>query len=489
MASLDRTADSQPPLLAPSAEEAAPPAAEQDSDDDASVSDVEVANYRSLDKFKTFRKHARDVYQSLATNEILWPCKSVDVMPYYNEAGQGCLEQMVVTGTVTSGQEQNYVKFMLLALPVDHTVELAGCEYDEELRELGAFGMAPASCRFKTDMLMAHDGDVRKVRIMPQNPNVIATSSSTERVYIFDRASILRTAPPNQPVRPLMPPMTPKPDKSAPPEVHRDFKLKCLNNERQLQAQARWDAKTHPGQHKLALDCSDVVNAWALDFSRPSPGRILVGGEEGVAVWSLVELKKTDAGADIPPEYRTAAVKAVNDAKWSYHEAHLIAASTGSGSGAGVAILDTRSADEVAAKCDGAAFAAGGRVANSVDWSPHDGNAFVVGGGDGGVHFFDLRNVTAGPSRSVFPHKAGSDVTVSWCPHDPAYVATGSADSNAAIVHAPSGATLFHHTGHTDAVMDVCWSPHDAFAGQIITCDDNAICAWKPRNQFFVPPS
>eukprot|EP00672_Neobodo_designis_P001713 CAMPEP_0174876114 /NCGR_PEP_ID=MMETSP1114-20130205/79505_1 /TAXON_ID=312471 /ORGANISM="Neobodo designis, Strain CCAP 1951/1" /LENGTH=475 /DNA_ID=CAMNT_0016111469 /DNA_START=27 /DNA_END=1454 /DNA_ORIENTATION=+ len=451
-----------------------------DSDDDASVSDVDdVSGYRDTDKFKTFRKHARDVYQSIATNEIIWPSKSIDVMPYYREANQGCIEQTLVSGTITGGSEQNYVKFYSLVLPTDHTAELATCIYDEELRELGAFGMAPSAARFKVDMMMAHDGDVRKVRVMPHNPNVLATSSSTDIVYVFDRATILRTAPPNNPARPLLSLMPAKPDPSAPQEVHRDFKQKRLKHARELEQQAAWDARTHPGQHKLALD-SGIHNAWALDFSKVDAGRLLVGGEEGLAVWALAELKKSDAGKDVPVAFRESGVLSINDGKWSPHDASTIAVACGSGSGASFGLLDTRQQQNAAT----VAIPEAAGTANSVEFSPHDPYVLAVGGSNGGVHIFDIRQLSQA-QRHVYPHKAGSEVTVAWCPHDPAYIATSSSDTNACVVHVEKGATLFVHTGHADPVVDVCWSPHDPFAGQLISVDDNVICAWKPRNHFF----
>ena len=189
-------------------------------DDNASAQAALGVTYRDTDRFKTFRKHTRELYQTIATSETIWPTKSVQVMPYTRvaDAGEnkkGCVEQTVLCGTSTAGQEQNYVKMVSLVLPTDQTLELQSARYDEELNELGSNGMAPSSCRFKIEMLMAHDGDVKRARYMPHNPSVIATASSNDMCYIFDRSSVLRTAPPNTPARPLLPLLPPKPDHFA----------------------------------------------------------------------------------------------------------------------------------------------------------------------------------------------------------------------------------------------------------------------------------
>jgi WD40 repeat protein len=449
-----------------------------DSDDDAPASEDAASLYRDAPKFKTFRKHTRDLYQSIATNETLWPAKSVQFLPYYRELTPNCVEQTVLTGTCTVGQEQNYLKLLSLVQPANQAAVLAGETYDEELRELGACGMAPASCRFRVDLLIAHSGDVRKARCMPHNPNVFASSSSDEKVYIFDRSSILRTAPPNQPTRPLLPLLGPKPGHDAPSDRRKEYQNKKFKHDNTLDSQAQWDAKRHPAQHKLALD-ADITNAWALDWSPVTAGLLCAGGNEGVAVWALAEVRK-NAAADVQPLVKMSSVDAANDAKWALDSDNQILVATGNGNGGSATIVDLRSA------ASSLTVATQAGLVNSVDWSPHRAGLMAVGAADGVVRTYDVRQ-PAVPLLQIQAHAPGSEVSVVWCPHDANLVATAGGDGNSAVMRIdPTGArVLFVHTGHQDPVTDVTWSPHDAFAGQLLSVDDNAICAWKPRNKFW----
>jgi histone-binding protein RBBP4 len=461
-----------------------PPAAQQvvadDDDSDAeAMAGADIPMYRDNPKFKTFRKHARDLYQLLATYETVWPAKTVQVMPYVTRdtGSASSLEQTILTGTATAGQEQNYLKLVSLVQPTSSAAELAGCTYDEELRELGAFGMAPASCRFKIHVIMAHNGDVRKARYMPHNPNVIATASSDDTVYVFDRASILRTAPPNSPPRPLLTLLPPKPAHDAPAERKKEYHEKLLKQDQQTTQQETWDSKTHASQHKLRLDAG-VRNAWALDWSQEAAGHLAVAGNEGIAVWSLAEVRKTEAGS-VVPTHRVETVTYANDVKWSAAVSHTLLVGSGSeGAGGSLTCVDLRSPSAAMA------FDPGMGTINSVDWAPYRPGQFAAGGSDGTVRVFDVRN-TSTEVASIHAHQSGKEVTVSWCPHDADLVATGSQDTNAAVTNIATGQVLFVHTGHVGTVSDVFWAPHEAFAGQVVTVDDSAISAWKPRNRFW----
>ena len=204
-----------------------------------------------------------------------------------------------------------------------------------------------------------------------------------------------------------------------------------------------------------------------------------------------------------PARSAISAATAVNDLKWAPSDANVIAAGTGDlrrAVPAQVAVFDLRdSGAALQFAPDGV-----GSVVASVDWNPFAPHLLAVGGADGGVRAYDVRR-TARPVWAAFPHAAVSEVVVSWCPHDASLLATGASDGNSAVVRgrAPTdggqiasdvqggsdaacdeGDVLFVHTGHQDAVVDVAWSMEPKMAGQVLTCDDNAICAWKPRNRF-----
>ena len=88
----------------------------------------------------------------------------------------------LILGTHTS-DEQNHLVIAKLLMPTDEA-QFDASKYDNDRGEFGGFGAITG--KVDVQIKMNHEGEVNRARYMPQNPNLIATKSPSNDVFIFD---------------------------------------------------------------------------------------------------------------------------------------------------------------------------------------------------------------------------------------------------------------------------------------------------------------
>merc|ERR1711970_854015 len=91
----------------------------------------------------------------------------------------------MIIGTHTSSDEQNHLIIASIALPADNT-SFDGVKYNTDKAEFGGYGSGGQFGNFNIEVKMNHDGEVNRARYCPHNPNLIATKTPDQDVFLFD---------------------------------------------------------------------------------------------------------------------------------------------------------------------------------------------------------------------------------------------------------------------------------------------------------------
>lgn len=431
-------------------------------------------SYQETERFCTWRKHARNLYQQLFHIDLVWESAVSQLMPYVTTKA-GLTTHTILSGTRTGGQEQCYLQLLSATLPQDtQSLDGADAAYSEATGEVGGYGMAPHACGLKIERRILHDGDVMAARYMPANPLLIASASSNANLYVFDWSRVSLGRFPNDPPRPRAP-LPPNELSSGATEEERGQYQKRLRALNVIAVeQDRWDRRTGDGQHVLTLSGSSGVSD-NVCWSTSEEGVVASGSTGRVCVWQVANLSK-EAPRLVEPSHvfavdnEEARVTHV-DFSWTAPDMFLSSSTTGE-----VHLGDSRTgtATELFTLPN---------PATSLALSPLDGSSLLIGDALGGVSFFDLRKSSA-PVLMERLHD-GEVTTLEWCPHSPHLFASGGHDGVVCVYNQTRHTTLFRHCGHTDVVMDLGWNWQEDGAGQLVSTDSNAIMLWRPRDFFF----
>ena len=437
--------------------------------------------YRENPKFKTWRKHVRDLYQIHCHYERTWLSRTLQFLPNARIV-DSCAEQNVLSGTATGCGEQNYVEITTLTLPTKSNLEMR--TFDPDLGEVGGFGLAPNDIQCRVTLRMFHNGDVLRARYSPSNPNIIGTCSADGLVYIFDKTEIAQTKRPNKPERPLLPtPQEPEPDSAIGKEAQMRVHQQLADFREAMELQAQWDKQTGDSQHKLILGLDGAAfpaPCFSMDWTTSLDSSLAACSNDQLAVWSIGHLPKqsTDRKTVQSPTQLLKIGHEINDIRFHPNDQHIIGAALDK---RGIGLFDLRTQKASDFKVDGI------ESGLSIDWCPHDMYVGALGTADGAVAIFDMRN----PSRAIVRlavHREGSEVPrLSWSPHARGILATAGEDATSCVVDIGAEKVLFCHNAHLGIVEDVQWCPHDMLAGVIGTVDSTAACFWKPRSAFWCP--
>lgn len=425
--------------------------------------------FRETQRFRVFRRHARDLYQLVTHLETPWPTLTVQFMPYIRRTAQpDFFEQLVITGSHTAGAEQNYLKVVSMVLPSSLAAAVADGDdlYDKDVGDFGGFGRTTTDIRCRVSKRAYHNGSVLKARYMPHNPNVIATTSDDGSVYLFDLSRIGETRPPNNPPRPLLPlfvegdgeQATDDADAadvgvSAKQRSHREARRNSFYEA--FHKQGRWDNETGAGQHDVTLIGREELsatesgasisthrqNAWSLDWSTERSGYLASGDRGGtIRVWDVATLSRDgprapSSNSRVHGDFQSFHMKegslsgGCNDVKWSRSQPHGIAAASAS-SDQPVAMFDCRAGGSAVWSCR----LPNGATASCLDWSLVHEHIIAVGSTAGEVCIVDVRQSPGGAKeeeeavvvRRLATHDASEEVTsVAWCPFSASRLASG----------------------------------------------------------------
>lgn len=443
-------------------------------EDSRSSSTSDECSYQETDRFCTWRKHVRDLYQQLFHIDLVWESPVAQLMPYVKTAS-GLTTHTILCGSRTGGQEQCYLQMLSATIPCD-TQALDGLDaaYCEATGEVGGYGMAPNTCGLQIDRYMLHNGDVLAARYMPANPLLIASASSNGALYVFDWSRISLGRYPNDPPRPR----APLPPNELTSEATEEERVQYQKRMRSLNAvameQDRWDRRTGDGQHLLTLNgsCGPSDN---LDWSVSGQGTVASGSTGRICVWEVANMSKDDPRLVDPYSiyHMGNEEDRVTHLQFSWTAPTTLVSTSSSGA---VLFIDLRSPQMTEVFSIASA-------ATCVALAPQDGNAMLVGDDEGRVFFFDMRKSTA---PVLVEHLHSGEVTsLEYCPHSRHLFASGGHDGIVNVYNTTRGVALFRHCGHTDGILDLGWNWQEDCSGQLITADCNSIMLWRPRDYFF----
>lgn len=123
--------------------------------------------------YKTWKKNAPYLYDTLYTTHMTWPSMTVEWMPSKDRilTGNDYSNQRLLIGTHCSHDEvsENHLQIMTVKIPDGNSA-----------------GPQKGKDKFTLDMELNHDREVNKARYMPQSHNIIATKTVSGEIHIFD---------------------------------------------------------------------------------------------------------------------------------------------------------------------------------------------------------------------------------------------------------------------------------------------------------------
>lgn len=346
-----------------------------------------------------------------------WPCLSFDVIP--DKLGPARtkfpLSASIVAGSQADKASNNklYVlKFSNLAKTQPKAVD-SDDESDDSDDEADLPNLQVAR--------IPHYGGVNRVRVMHQEPNLVATWSEVGKVNIYD----IRT------------------------QVNANEEAAAELEEKVRQGDHRGGSIrfTTAGAAQVGTPVYSYeghkVEGWALDWSIPSPGRLASGDiRGGIRIWD-VDNAAAAAAMSMPPgaitnmksvwkvEANDPFVKgskngaSIEDIQWSPTEATVFATASVDKT---VRIWDTRAQGKSMLTVEAHA-----EDVNVISWSRLINYLLVSGSDDGSFKIWDLRNFKPDAPISHFKWHAGPITSVQWAPDDENVLCVASEDNTVTL--------------------------------------------------------
>jgi histone-binding protein RBBP4 len=416
----------------------------------ARVEDEEiVANKLINEEYKIWKKNSVFLYDIMYSRALEWPTLTTQWLPDVKEIpGSTFRTHRLVIGTHTSGQKTDYLQIAHINLPKPPAATLA--DYNPTTEELGGHGASKEQIKFSVVQKIPHPGEVNKARYQPQNPNIIATFSPDNNVYVWDRTK--HSSVPSDDI--------PKP-------------------------QATLTGHTGEG--------------FALEWNPFTEGQLLSGGEDKIVnLWDLPRDFSLDTKTVRPARQFTHHSATVNDVQWHPAYGKNFYGSVSDDLTIQFMDLRTKSDSKPAIIFKNAHTDA----INTLAFHPTMDKLLATGSADKTIGLFDLRFPNHGKLHSLEGH-TDAITKVDWHPSEDAILGSSSNDrrtifwdiSRAGCEQSPEDAEdgppemLFMHGGHTNRVSDFSFNRSDPWV-MVSAAEDNLIQVWRASRQLVekLPP-
>lgn len=399
-------------------------------------------------RYLTWKKNARHLYDTLLLYELPWPSLTVQFFPellYKKNVPGGPSEslinrtvQRVLLATNTAGQAPEYLRIGELTLPEIVSPQTLA-EYDAEQGTIGGYH-SDKTADFRIVQRIQCQGVVSRARYMPQNPNVVATVASTGEAALWDVTKF-----PYKPVDTYVP------------------TVKLLGHKEEV----------------LAVDWSPVIEAQLATCD----------ANGGIFLWNMAHGYDSRTGVMQPLTARDKHIigTAVNCIQWHPHRVHVLASV---GDDGWLHIHNSNNDTSplfmsvfLSTNADGNTEASAPKP-TSLAWNPVNDSLMAIGFDTGMVQLWDLSTTEAKMIHQWTNAHSGYITQMAWNTHHPSVLATASEDKLIKIWDASMLETtdpLFVHGGHSAPVTDLGWNP--AERGTLVSVDEgNSMQVWRPTD-------
>ena len=355
-------------------------------------------------------------YVMLHRLHLEWSCLSFDVMP--DNLGIGRSKFPLSTTLVCGTQADKASNNKLMVTRLSNLVKTQEKDEDDEDEDEDEDDEDEDEDAVVDVLKVPHQGSVNRVRVMPQEPHVVASWSETGRVHLWDLRHVLAAM------------------EAAP-------------------AGSLGEKASNTHATALAKGTSPVVSwaghgteGYALDWSRKSPGRLASGDCDGnIFVWdvdnaaaaaALSPLSSSSSSSsssrDMSAVWKvdgtsayTSHAGSVEDVQWSPNEANVFASCGVDGT---VRIWDTRARGASGCKLTTTAHTCD---VNVISWSGLVSFLLLSGADDGSFKIWDLRNFKAASPVANFTWHKQPITSIEWAPDDENTLCVASSDGSVSV--------------------------------------------------------
>lgn len=412
-------------------------------DESMDIEEQGAIDKETQQRYRIWKKNSPFLYDYVSTHSLLWPSLTVQFFPDLEKSEterakspQSLVYQRILLGSFTLGQGTDTVSIWQLPYYRDLNqglnVDLLDYNPDKQEFELPA----ASKNKLRNLQLINHWGDVNKLRYMPQNADVIASSNNMGDLVVYNRT--------------------------------KHSNIKTLGNENEI---------NDPQLRLVNQAKRSGEDIFAFDWNNQAEGVITAGSMDGTI--NIFDIKsdyrnKDNTSIDVVRYYETGV--GINDIEWvpTHNTVFLSADDSGD-----LKLFDSRSNST-----GPSATQKSGIACNSLSIN-HNGFSVVSGHSDGSANIFDIRSLGQGSVVTFRPH-SDSITQVRWHPIFASVLGTSSTDKLVKL-HDLANAEhndglFFTHEGHMLGVNDFDWSLHEDWMVASVA-DDNTLHVWKPAQK------
>ncbi|OII74635.1 WD40 repeat histone deacetylase subunit [Cryptosporidium ubiquitum] len=441
-----------------------------------------------LEKYKIWKENASLLYENIMTHILEWPSLSVQWMCennfsynesfYSDESINDTTKYSLLTGTHTSGMDQDYIIILDVLLP-NSSIPEENRKFDSH-SDYAGFSI---SCKesdtnkFSQRILIPHDGEVNRAIHSPVNKNIIASKTVAGDVNIYDLNSLI--------------------DKKMVEGTIKTEKTPSL------------------------ILCGHELEGWALSWNKINESYLASGSDDTVICLWDIQSRPNNSERKLNPILKFRGhEKSVQDISWNPSNENIMISVGDDGlimmwdireSASPYCIattmkeiysdnsrINTGFKKSVGYSCIGHCSANINSL-NTIEFNPFRTNIIAVGGSDPVIALFDVRKMNR-RLHSLNGH-SGQINRLNFLLESESLLASASSDSTVSIWdlskigmeqrpdEAEDGVPelIFTHSGHTSPVIDLCCMMNNLQTTTFASIsENNYLHIWNPGETVFL---
>jgi len=146
------------------------------------------------EEYQLWRKNCPVMYEFVSETALTWPSLTVQWLPNQEITDTG-INQRLILGTHTSGEDTDYLKIASTQLPKS-LLDIKTKKGDEDTADVNPVEQKQGvNARLKVTKKYKHEDEVNRARYMPQDPAMISTISGSGKVYLYNTGLETKESP------------------------------------------------------------------------------------------------------------------------------------------------------------------------------------------------------------------------------------------------------------------------------------------------------